>query len=388
MNILLIHNNYGAYSGEEMVVDQQTALFRSLGHDVFVYRKTSESGRGTWSGNIRGFFLGFYSPGSVKDIKRIIRQDRPDVAVVHNLYPYISPAILKPLKDAGIPVVMTVHNYRLMCPTGLFMRNYRPCELCLEKGNEWSCIRYNCEHSFLKSIGYAGRNWYARVTKAYLNHVDVFACITKFQVEKLVEAGFNPASMRLIPNFINIIKDDFESGTGNYVAISGRLSEEKGIDLILEVASETPGIRYVFAGSPRAGYSIRKPVPDNCIFRGYLSPTELAGFYGNARFLLNASRCYEGFPMTILEAASHKKPSIGPGHAGFLEIIDPGVTGFHFLPGNTQDLKEKIEFLWNNPEKGMEMGKHAFEKLKTNYSAESVGREWKKLFEEITLKNL
>lgn len=375
MHILLIHNNYGVHTGEETVVDRQIALFREMGHAVAVYRKTTEGLRGTWTGNIKGLLQGFYSPGSVRDMKRIITTARPDAVIVHNLYPYISPAVLKPLKAAGIPIIMTVHNYRLICPTGLFMRDSKPCERCLEKGSEWSCIRYNCEHSLLKSAGYAGRNRYARKTGAYLKHVDVFACITRFQIRKLTQAGFDPQKMVCIPNFLEKIEEPNDT-LGKYVAISGRLSKEKGIDLALEVAAKTPDIQYVFAGSPRAEEPILTPIPANCVFLGHVSGKELADFYQNARFLLNMSRCYEGFPTTILEAASFGKPAIGPAHAGFPEIIGENQTGLLFEPGNAGDLEQKIVQLWNDPEKCTSMGKQAYRKLKMHYSFEAIKEAW------------
>jgi len=380
MHILLIHNNYGIYSGEEAVVDRQIALFQEMGHIVSVYRKTTEGLRGTVWGNFKGLLQGFYSPQSVKDIKQIMKTNKPDMVIVHNLYPYISPAILYPIKKANVPIVMTVHNFRLMCPTGLFMRRSQPCELCLG-GHEWNCVKYNCENSILKSWGYAGRNWYARITKAYIDNVDIFACITQFQIQKLTQAGFDKNRMRHIPNFLDKIEEPAYS-LGDYVAISGRLSKEKGIDLALQVASKTPQIKYVFAGSPRKEEPITIPIPDNCIFLGHIPKEELAGFYQNARFLLNMSRAYEGFPMTILEAASYGKPSIVPGHAGFLEIVDNHITGLHFKPSDAEDLMKKITGLWDNPNSCIEMGKNAFLKLKNNYTTEIVKKQWQDVFSE------
>ncbi|MDR0866402.1 MAG: glycosyltransferase family 4 protein [Candidatus Symbiothrix sp.] len=385
MKILLIHNNYGIHSGEEAVVDRQIALFREMGHTVDVYRKTTEGKRDTFIGEAKGFFTAFYSPSSVKDIKNILKTNRPDVVIIHNLYPYISPAILKPIKQAGVPIIMTVHNFRLICPTGLFMRDFRPCELCLEKGNEWSCIQYNCEHSRLKSIGYAGRNWYARKTKAYLNHVDFYACITQFQIQKLIQAGYDPEKMVYMPNFIEKAKEP-DYSLGDYVAISGRLSREKGIDLILEVAAKTPHIKYVFAGSPRKEEPITTPIPKNCLFLGHIPINKLGDFYKNARFLLIASLCYEGFPMTIPEAAAYGKPTIGPAHAGFLEIIDDNKTGLLFKPGDSDDLFRKITSLWDNKMQCRKMGKNAYEKLKNTYTSAIVKNKWNQLFEKITFK--
>ncbi len=383
MNILLIHNNYGIYTGEEAVVDRQISLFQEMGHNVSVYRKTTEGLRGTLWGDFKGLLQGFYSPSAVKDIKQIMKSNKPDIVMIHNLYPYISPAILKHIKKARVPIIMTVHNYRLMCPTGLFMRNARPCELCLEKRNEWNCIKHNCEHSVIRSLGYAGRNWYARITKAYLDNVDIYACITAFQTIKLTEAGFMADSMRVIPNFVEKATEP-ELKSGEYIAISGRVSREKGFDLLLEVAKKTPGIQYVFAGTIRPeDKDLLKNPPANCIFLGHLSKEKLAEFYTNSRFLVIASHWYEGFPMTILDASSYGKATIGPAHAGFLEIIDNNITGLHFKPSDANNLQQKIEWLWNNQDSSIEMGKNAFLKLENTYTANVVKTQWQDVFSEL-----
>lgn len=382
MKILLIHNNYGIYTGEEAVVDKQIALFHELGHTVSLFHKTTEGFRGTLIGDIKGFMQGFYSPSSVKEIKKAMKVNKPDVVVIHNLYPYISPAVLKPIKEAGVPIIMTVHNYRLICPTGLFMRDCKPCETCLEKRNEWPCIRYNCENSFVRSLGYAGRNWYARVTNAYKDHVDYYACITYFQTKKLVQAGFDKKKMIHIPNFLES-RSMPETVLGNYIAVSGRISKEKGIDLILDVAKRTPHIRYVFAGIPREEDDLIKDFPPNCSHVGHLSNDKLAEFYQKSRFMVIASRWYEGFPMTVLDAYSYGKAVIGPGHAGFLEIIKENETGLLFSPGDSEDLQRKIETLWNKDNDSIEYGKNAYKRLVDCYSLPVVKKSWEVLFNKV-----
>ena len=374
MKILLIHNNYGIYTGEEAVVDRQIALFQQMGHQVCVYRKTTEGFRGTLWGDFKGLLQGFYSPGAVKDIKQIMKTDKPDIVIIHNLYPYISPAILKHIKKANVPIIMTVHNFRLICPTGLFMRNSQPCELCLGKSHEWNCIRYNCEHSYLKTLGYAGRNYYARITKAYMDNVDKYACITAFQKQKLIEAGFDRNKITVIPNFIDYSPDS-DCVSGEYVAYIGRLSYEKGYDLLIEVAKNNPTILFYFAGTKRIENG--EFIPQNVQLVGHLNKEELAEFIKKARFIVMPSRCYEGFPMAILEAANYDKPNIAPAHAGFLEIIDNNKTGLLFEPGNVNDLQEKIIELWNDPQKSSLLGKQAAIKLKENYITDVIKNKWK-----------
>ena len=305
---------------------------------------------------------------------------------VHNLYPFISPAALFECKKAGVPVVITVHNFRLICPTGLFMRNGRPCERCLENGNEWGCVRYNCEHSLLKSVGYAARNAVARLTKAYSECVDKFACITDFQRQKLIEAGFREDRMTVIPNAVEA-PTSYEKIQGSYVAYCGRLSREKGVDMIVEVAHRHPEITFRLAGALRDKEQLGI-LPENVSLTGYLSGNELAEFYKHAAFCVMASRWYEGFPMSILEAAQYGKPTIGPDHGGFTEIIGKGenAIGRLFTPNDIADLERQITVLWEQPEIVEDLGEKAFRKLQQEYATEVVYGKWYELVEGVKVE--
>lgn len=382
MKILLVHNNYGKYSGEEAVVDKMASMFREHGHEVCFYRLTTERSRESLSGKIKGFLCGIYSPSGVKGLREILEREKPDVVNVHNLYPFISPAALFECKKAKVPVVMTVHNFRLICPTGLFVRNGKPCEVCLQKRNEWSCIRYNCEHSYLKSVGYTLRNVYARWTGAYKDNVNTFACITEFQREKLMEAGFDKNKIVVIPNSIDA-PSGYEAILGSYIAYIGRLSYEKGYDLLVETARKHPEIQFCLAGAKREDTNIA--FPENVRLMGYLKGKELESFIKNARLVVIPSRCYEGFPMAILEAAQFGKPCVGPDHGGFTEIIGKGenAIGRLFKPNNLNDLEKQVLTLWNQPVLTEELGRKAYEKLRKEYSSEVVYRKWDELFTKI-----
>ena len=382
MKILLVHNNYGKYSGEEAVVDKMASMFREHGHEVCFYRLTTERSRESLSGKIKGFLCGIYSPSGVKGLREILEREKPDVVNVHNLYPFISPAALFECKKAKVPVVMTVHNFRLICPTGLFMRNGKPCEVCLQKRNEWGCIQYNCEHSYFKSVGYTLRNVYARWTGAYKNNVRTFACITEFQRKKLIEAGFDKNKIVVIPNSIDIPLK-YETTFGSYVAYIGRLSYEKGYDLLVEIARKYPEIQFCFAGAKREDTNIA--FPKNVQLMGYLKGKELEHFIKNARLVVIPSRCYEGFPMAILEAAQFGKPCVCPDHGGFTEIIGKGenTIGRLFEPNNLNDLEKQILALWNQPVLVEELEQKAYEKLQKEYSSEVVYNKWNELFTKI-----
>lgn len=387
MKILIVHNDYGKYSGEEAVVDKMAIMLKGMGHQVAQLRMSTADARESFSGKIKGFISGIYCPSGVKAVRNAILREKPDVVNVHNLYPFISPAALRECKKVGIPVVMTIHNFRLICPTGLFMRNNQPCELCLEKDNEWGCVKYNCEHSLMKSIGYAARNAVARIGHHYKDCVDYFACITDFQRKKLFEAGFSKQKLLLIPNSVEITKENLPP-IGDYVGFCGRLSREKGIDLILEIAHRHPEIPFKLAGECREARIIEN-LPKNMELMGYLSGKELYNFYRNARFMVMASRWYEGFPMSILEAAQHYKATVGPDHGGFTEIIgkDEQAIGSLFIPGDANSLDSALTNLWNMPEKCRELGIAANKKLQREYSTEVVSQKWDKLLHDLSIKS-
>lgn len=430
MKVLIVHNEYGKYSGEEAVVDRMVRMYGDLGYEVAEYRRTTAGSRESLRGKIAGFASGIYSRSGVKEMGRILEREQPDVVNVHNLYPFISPAALWECKRRGIPVVMTIHNFRLMCPTGLFMRDNAPCELCRERHNEWGCVRYNCEHSMLKSIGYALRNAASRWRKDYLNCVDRFACITDFQRQKLISYGYPAEKIVVIPNTIETkiekeserrgdyskergeavtpkdkqrtegfgdgIAENSKSGKGKtggescgrYVAYSGRISREKGVDMIVEVARRHPEIRFKFAGSVREPELV-EALPDNVEMVGFLSGESLAEFYKNSKFFVMASRWYEGFPMTILEVAEYGKPMIGPAHGGFVEIIGAGQEsiGILFEPSNVDSLEGAIVELWSDESRVKELGGRAYEKLQREYRMGVISQKWAALIEELGDRN-
>lgn len=383
MKILLVHNDYAKPSGEEAVVDKMDVIFRSLGCEVVQFRMSTAGLRDSLAGKAKGFIAGIYSPEGVRAMAEALDRHRPDMVNVHNLYPFISPAALRECRKRGVAVIMTVHNYRLMCPTGLFMRNNMPCELCLQKGNEWSCVKYNCEGSALKSIGYAARNAVARLRRHYIDCVDYFACLTEFQRSKLIEAGFPPSKLLVIPNpgpspssSLSLHPSlEGESRGGEYIAYSGRISREKGVDIIMEVARHHPEIPFKLAGAVRDKELVEN-LPSNVQLMGFLSGDELQDFTRDASFFVMASKWYEGFPMTVLETAQYSKPMIGPAHGGFPEIIDKELL---FIPGDADSLEERILSLWNNPERIAHYGNLAFRNLQEKYSLTAVTKLWKEL---------
>ena len=390
MKILVIHNKYGKFSGEEAVVDSQIKLLRANGHHVITYFRSSEELETIRNAKLKAFFSAFYNPRSIREIKELFEKTKPDLVHIHNLYPLISAAILPVIKKMEIPIVMTVHNYRLLCPNGLFFNKGEICEKCTGLGKELNCITNNCEGSLFKSTGYAARNFWARKKEYYLTNVDLFLCLTEFQKKKLVANGFVKEKCEVLPNFYNreIKELDYNIADRNYVAFAGRISPEKGIPLLLEAAKKLPHIPFQLSGGIREGYLEELEIPKNVTLSGMLSSKELSNFYGNARFLVLPSIWYEGFPMVFPEAMAHKLPIIAPRMAGYPEIAEDNFNGLLFETGNTDLLAKTIDKLWNNHEKSKKLSLNGFEKVKNKYSSEVYCKQLESVYIQLIKSNI
>ena len=367
MRILLVHNKYGKLSGEETVMFGQAEILRKNGHNVYLYTRSSEEISKMFLGKARSFFSGIYNPFSAKKFKKYIIETNPDIVHVHNLFPLISPSVIKVCKKMNIPVAMTLHNFRLVCPNGLFFTHGHVCEKC-SKGKEWNCILNNCEHSFPKSVGYALRNWVARKLKLYTNMIDCFIALSQFQKCKLSENGIPKDRICVIPNMYSgdLPEDNKSLLPGDYVLYLGRFSEEKGIDTILQTAMLLPNIKFKLLGNGYEKYLSKKP--PNVDMPGFIDGAELNKIITKSRIMVMASSCYEGFPMSLLDAMSKSKAVVVPDIGAFTEIINNGKFGVLFKSGDAKDMAKKVKYLYNKLELCREMGQAGKLALQKKYS--------------------
>lgn len=367
MKICLVHNRYGRISGEEIVVDELEKLLEKRGHVVIPFVRSSEEAAEMRFGQIKGFFSGIYNKSSREAMKVLLDRHRPDVVHLHNVYPFISPSILCECGKKRVPVVMTVHNYRLVCPNGMHVSKGEICEKCTG-GREYWCILRNCEDNIFKSFGYALRNWVARKMKFFTNNVTIYACLTQFQRQRLISEGYPANRITVIPNMVGL--NGFESGSqlGKHVGFIGRVSPEKGIKTLLAVANKYPEIPFKIAGTYDRMENLLREAPFNLDFLGHLPKNKIIQFYRNCRIVILPNIWFEGFPMTIAEAMMNKKPVICSMLGGLPEIVENGVTGLLFQAGNTEDLGDKIKYLWTRPNLCWKMGKAGKEKAMREYS--------------------
>jgi glycosyltransferase involved in cell wall biosynthesis len=369
MKALIIHNEYGKLSGEEAVVEAQAKLLKENGHEVLRFEMSSANIPNIRFGKLQAFFSGIYSFSSRRQIRKLLAGCKLDVVHIHNLFPLISPSILPECKKAGVPVVMTVHNYRLVCPNGLHMVNGMVCEKC-SGGREYWCLLKNCESSLFKSLGYALRNYVARRKRVYLNNVTMYAALTEFQREKLIRNGFPAERILVIPNMVNPNGVEVSDKLGHYVGYAGRISPEKGMPTLIEAARACSDIQFKAAGAYDHMPYLPRKAPQNFKFSGHLNKAQLDKLYTNSRMIVLPSICFEGFPSVLLESMIQSKPVIASRIGGLPEIVEDGVTGLLFEPGNAEDLAEKIRYLWDRPELCKKMGRAGREKALREYSPE------------------
>ncbi|MBF0110010.1 MAG: glycosyltransferase family 4 protein [Magnetococcales bacterium] len=371
MKIALVHNAYGRPSGEETVVAFQKALLLEGGHEVVTFFRGSDEIQTLAFGQARAFFSGIHNPFSRRRFGRFLDREIPDVVHIHNLFPLISPAILPECAAHGIGVVMTVHNYRLVCPTGLHLHGGTICERC-NGGRPYGCFRHNCTGQWSKSLGYALREMVAQGLGSFKKHVHLFATLTEFQRGRLIAAGYDGDRIRVIPNAIDLGTATVPpiGGDGDYCAFVGRISREKGIEVLFQAARSCPEIPFQLAGGFEKNSSFVTNVPDNVKFLGHLDRDTLAGWLRSARMVLLPSIWFEGFPMTLLEAMAQARPVIASVVGGIGEIIDDGENGSLFAMGDAGQLAQRVTTLWRDREFGDRLGRKGWEKVRTVYSRE------------------
>ncbi len=369
MKVCVVHNEYGKFSGEGAVVTAQKKLLADNGHKVISLERSSAEISNMTLGKLKAFFSGIYSFSSRKQIRRLLATHKPDIVHIHNLFPLISPSILSECKNAGRPVVMTVHNYRLVCPNGLHMVRGQVCEKCCG-GREYWCVLHNCEGNLAKSLGYALRNYVARKQRCYLDNVTIYAALTEFQRGRLVNEGFPADRIVVIPNAVDGDGTRYDLSHGEYVGFVGRISPEKNVTSLIAAARNSPDIAFKAAGAYDRMPDLPAQAPSNFEFLGHVSGSRMADFYNSARMIVLCSICFEGFPMVFAEAMLHGKPIICSRIGSLPEIVDDQVTGLLFEPGNVEDLSEKISYLWERPELCRKIGQAGREKALREYSPE------------------
>ena len=372
MKILYVHNEYAKPSGEEQAAAELVALLREHGHEVKWFTRSSAEIAGSIAGEVKGLFAGIYNPSAARKLGRMLDEYKPDIVQVQNIYPLLSSAIFKPMKRRGIPVVMRCPNYRLFCPNGLCLDSHgQVCERCWG-GKEINCIRQNCLGNKGRSIGYAARNAFGRMTKQIIDGVDVLIVQSEFQKHKFMGEGIPEEKIGILPGISPVIAEAKEPGRNEYVSFVGRVSPEKGIYEFIEAARMNPDIPHKVAGHLDAKFRMPEDVPANLEFVGFKQGEELDRFYEDSRIVVVPSKWYEGFPNVIVRGMMHRKPVVTTDIGAMTSIIDDGKSGMLVTPADAGALAAAIRKLYPDKERCGEMGETGWKKANTEYAREAV----------------
>jgi glycosyltransferase involved in cell wall biosynthesis len=367
MKIMLVHSRYrsAAPSGENRVVDQESAALAGLGHDVVRFERSSDDIPG-WPKAKQAVLPAavVWNATSRRDLVAALRAQRPDVAHVHNTFPLLSPSVLYACRDAAVPVVATIHNYKLVCASGDFFRAGAVCHDCAP-GHPGPSVRHGCYRgSRAATVPVALAS--AMHRKAWLSLVSAYIFISKSQRELLRDAEFPPERVFVRHNMIPA-RDATRPARQDTVVYAGRLDAAKGLyvlmagwDSYLKTAAH-PGLRLVIAGSGPldgqvAAWASARP---SVRLAGQLDAAECTRTMAAARAVVLPSAWEETFGLAAVEAMALGVPPVAAGHGSFTELVTDGVDGVLVRPDDPAALGQALADADTDPERYAEYGRQA-----------------------------
>jgi glycosyltransferase involved in cell wall biosynthesis len=364
MRILIAHNNYQLPGGEDGVVEAEISLLRSKGHEVAEYRRDNSEITGMSKPVLAANTL--WSRHTAHELVRLIAEFRPDVVHAHNTFPLISPSLYWAAERAGVPVVQTLHNFRLLCVSAMFLRDGKVCEECMGR-LPWRGVVNKCyRDSAVQSALLAGMLVLHRSLGTYRNKVSRYIALNDFCRNKFIEGGLPSERIVVKPNFADGTADNRELRQG--ALFVGRFSSEKGIGVLMSAVDQVPACQLSVIGSGPDEVTLCSRT--NIQKLGFLTRDQIYHHMKGATFLLVPSICYETFGLVVIEAFACGLPVIASRIGALAELVRDGETGLLFEPGNPRDLADKIAWAMANPEHMREMGRKARAQYEAEFSAE------------------
>lgn len=352
------------------MVDDEVRLLREGGHEVRVLDPEASSA-------LRSALGAVWDAPRVREMRRAVRAFRPDIVHVHNLMPALSPAVIRAAAAEGVPVVMTLHNFRLFCLPATLLRDGRVCEDCLGRP-PWPGVLHGCYRgSTLASVPYfvslslhRGIGTFGRVVR--------FLAVSSFVRAKHVEAGMDAARIIVKPNFA--WPAPRREGPGGPFLCLGRLSAEKGVEEL--VRAWRPGFgRLLVVGDGPVAPRLRALAREGVELRGSVPPEEVPALVAGARAVLIPSLCYEGFPRVVVEAYAAGVPVLASRIGALPEVVEEGVTGLLAEPGDPASWAEALERL-RDDELSLRLGEGAYRRWQERYTPEENLRLLEEVYRE------
>jgi glycosyltransferase involved in cell wall biosynthesis len=375
MKICIIHNRYEFPCGEDTVVKAEKQLLTALGHQAIEYVRTNHdiSSYGLWKKATLAPRT-IWAWDSYREIRELLEREKPDIAHFHNTLPIISPAAYYACRRAGVPVVQSLHNYRLFCPVATFSRDGCICEACVENGL-WRGVAHGCYRGSRAATGTVALMLGVHRRMGTWTHVvDCYIALTKFGQRKFIEYGLPAGKVYVKPNFVDP-DPRMRSCKGEGAVFVGQLRAGKGLRTLLTAwARVGNGLPLTIAGEG----PLRTELEDRASalslsgvsFTGQLAPGEVRDLMKRSQFLIFPSETYETFGMSIAEAFACGTPVICSRLGAMQELVDDGRTGLHFTPSDAGDLAAKVEWARAHPKEMETMGRAARGEYEAKYTAE------------------
>ena len=390
MRVLMINKFLYRFGGTSAYMFNLIDQLRVNGHETVLFGMTHENNfpspyasyfvsRVDYNGE-RGFFTKaveafriLYSFETKRKLRRLIRDTRPTIAHCHNIYHQLSPSVLHELKSHGIPIVLTAHDYKLICGSYKMLSHGKVCERCCSGAHYHASLERCMKGALFPSLVTSVEMYFHRLTGIY-DLVDVIVAPSAFLRDKLLAYGFSPGKVVHIPNFVDVDAYKPTDGHDGYFVYCGRLIEEKGLKTLLDAMRlvKTGKLLIVGAGPQRQELEAfaREHKLQNVTFTGYLTGEVLQNAVRGAMFSVLPSEWYENNPISVLETFALGKPVIASSIGGIPEVITDGQEGLLFQSGSAQDLAEKITRLLAHPEECATMGRAARKRVVEQFHPE------------------
>jgi len=371
MIILSVHNSYQQPGGEDEVFRQEARLLEQHGHQVIRYQAHNDDVAGKSSFDLLAKTI--YNREAYGRVRSLIKKSRPDVMHVHNTFPLLSPAVYYAAAGESVPVVQTLHNYRLLCPAAVLFRDNAPCERCLDTLLPWPAIRFGCYRgSRPASAAAASMLAVHRLLKTFGRKITTYIALSDFARSKFARAGIPMDKIQVKPNFIQPDPGRGD-GSGGFCLFVGRLAPEKGLRTMLDAWTRfSPPLPLEIAGDGDLAREVAAAA-ERCPrirWLGRLQTPQLYERMKKAAALIVPSTWYESFPVVLVEAFSMGLPVIASKLGAMATIVEHGRTGLHFVPGDAAGLASQVNWFHNHPQEAREMREQARVEFVRRYTGE------------------
>jgi len=372
LTIVSLYNRYLNRGGEDEVFEAEAELLASHGHRVIRVEEHVREPVG-WRERWKLARNAIWSNDWNEKMRRLLQQNRPDVVHIHNWWPQMSPAVCYAAHSAGVPVVHTLHNYRLLCPNAIFFRNGRACEDCMGKAIPWPGVLHACyQESRARTATIATMLARHRQRNTWHEQVDVYIVLSEFARSKFIEGGLPAERIVVKPNFA-YPTPAMGDGGGEYALFVGRLAEQKGISALLaawESLQEKLPLKIVGNGPMAVNVEGATRRLRGVKALGRQPREAVIKLMQEATALIFPSIWYETFGMSIIEALAAGTPVIASNLGSMSSLVTHQRTGLHFRPGDPVDLVVQVEWMLAHPDQWRQMRQNARSEFEAKYTAE------------------